>query len=131
MRKLRPKRVALVLGLAAMLAIPAVVAALPDQSATVQFGHDEVGSPFPPPSGHDASFNAKDNDILSAPTARLPNFSTADWLPQANGNKPAAGRSRLNTYPSIPKAPARERASAIVRFEMQRFSQHRGVQKAS
>jgi hypothetical protein len=74
MRRLRRRRTLLVLGLAAMLALPAVVAALPDSSATVQFGNDEVGSPFPPPSGHDLSFNAKDNVIprtavISAPGA--------------------------------------------------------------
>jgi len=63
MSKLRPRRIAFVVGLAALLALPAVVAALPDGSATVQFGNDDAGSPFPPPSGHDASFNAKDNVI--------------------------------------------------------------------
>ena len=76
MRKLRPKRVALVLGLAAMLAVPAVVVALPDQSAAVQFGHDEVGSPFPPPSGHDASFNAKDNVIPRTAVVSAPGLVT-------------------------------------------------------
>jgi plastocyanin len=30
-------------------------------TATVQFGQPNVGSPFPPPSGHDASGHAKDN----------------------------------------------------------------------
>jgi hypothetical protein len=32
-------------------------------SATIQFGNDGVGSHFPPPSGHDASGNARDNLI--------------------------------------------------------------------
>ena len=31
--------------------------------ATVRFGNDSVGSPFPPPSGHDQSPHAKDNLI--------------------------------------------------------------------
>ncbi len=53
------------------LTVPAVVGAGPDSTATVQFGND-VGSPFPPPSGHDASGNAKFNliprtAVISAP----------------------------------------------------------------
>jgi len=32
-------------------------------SATVQFGNDTVGSPFPPPSGHDQSGHGRDNLI--------------------------------------------------------------------
>src|SRR5436190_2380941 len=32
----------------------------------------------------------------SAPTAPPPNFSTANWLPRANGNKPAADTTHLN-----------------------------------
>ncbi|CAN5840699.1 hypothetical protein BH23GEM9_BH23GEM9_03540 [soil metagenome] len=31
--------------------------------ATMQFGRDQVGSPFPPPSGHDRSFHAIDNIV--------------------------------------------------------------------
>jgi plastocyanin len=30
-------------------------------SATIRFGLDEIGSPFPPPSGHDQSNHARDN----------------------------------------------------------------------
>lgn len=30
----------------------------PPMSATVKFGNDEIGSPFPPPSGHDRSSHA-------------------------------------------------------------------------
>jgi len=32
-------------------------------SATVRFGNDSVGSPFPPPSGHDQSGHGRDNLI--------------------------------------------------------------------
>jgi len=32
-------------------------------AATVQFGNDSVGSPFPPPSGHDQSGHGRDNLI--------------------------------------------------------------------
>lgn len=49
--------------LAAALIVPAVVGAGPDSSATVRFGNPDAGSPFPPPDGHDASSNAKDNLI--------------------------------------------------------------------
>jgi plastocyanin len=37
-----------------------VGAGIPD-NAVVSFGRDDVGSPFPPPSGHDASGHARDN----------------------------------------------------------------------
>jgi plastocyanin len=38
-------------------------AAKPSSGATVRFGNDTVGSPFPPPSGHDASGHGRDNLI--------------------------------------------------------------------
>jgi hypothetical protein len=42
--------------------VPAVLAG-PDASATVRFGNDDVGSPFPPIEDHDASGNGKFNLI--------------------------------------------------------------------
>ena len=54
-----PAAVAAIAGL--MLA--AGVTAAPDSSATVRFGNPTAGSKFPPPEGHDASSNAKDNLI--------------------------------------------------------------------
>ena len=51
---------AVLLAVAVGLTVPAVVGAGPDSTATVQFGTDQ-GSSFPPPQGHDASSNAKDN----------------------------------------------------------------------
>ena len=63
----RRKRWALgaLLVVAVGLIVPAVVAAGPDGSATVQFGNPNAGSPFPPPEfeGHDSSSNARDNVI--------------------------------------------------------------------
>lgn len=62
----RRKRLALgaaLIVVAGVLVLPAVVAAEPDSSATVQFGNDSVGSPFPPPTGHDSSGNGKFNLI--------------------------------------------------------------------
>lgn len=52
-----------VVALAAALAVPTLVVAAPDGSADVRFGNEAAGSPFPPPDGHDRSFNAKDNMI--------------------------------------------------------------------
>jgi hypothetical protein len=53
--------VALVVAGLGLLA-PAVLAG-PDTSATVRFGNDEVGSPFPPITEHDESGNGKFNLI--------------------------------------------------------------------
>ena len=58
-RILVPAAIAAIAG----LVLAAGVTASPDSSATVQFGNDSVGSPFPPPVGHDASANAKFNLI--------------------------------------------------------------------
>jgi plastocyanin len=63
---------AALVAVAGVLVLPAVVVATPDSSATVQFGNDDKGSPFPPPTGHDASGNAKFNliprtAVISAP----------------------------------------------------------------
>ena len=46
-------------GLAASPGVSAAAAS--PLTATVQFGQANVGSPFPPPSGHDHSSNAQDN----------------------------------------------------------------------
>lgn len=76
MSSLKPTAVALVLGLSMACAQQgstppnpiAPTGSLSSQgggpsplSATVQFGLPNVGSPFPPPSGHDQSSHAKDN----------------------------------------------------------------------
>ena len=45
-----------------LLAVPTVVLAGPDGSATVRFGNTQAGSPFPPDE-HDSSFNGEDNLI--------------------------------------------------------------------
>ena len=44
-----------------LFALPRVGAGGPPLTATVQFGRPDVGSPFPPGSGHDASGHAKDS----------------------------------------------------------------------
>lgn len=55
--------IAVVLVVAAVgLLTPAVLAG-PDATATVLFGNDDAGSPFPPITGHDASGSAKFNLI--------------------------------------------------------------------
>lgn len=45
----------------ASLALIAVALGAPDATATVRFGLENVGSPFPPPAEHDRSTNAQDN----------------------------------------------------------------------
>jgi plastocyanin len=55
--------VAAVLVVAALGVLAPVVLAGPDASATVLFGNDDVGSPFPPITGHDQSGNGKFNLI--------------------------------------------------------------------
>ena len=44
-----------------LFGLPAGEATALESTATVQFGRPDTGSPFPPPSGHDQSSNAKDN----------------------------------------------------------------------
>jgi hypothetical protein len=66
------------------LALPAMVAATPDSSATVQFGTDR-GSSFPPPDGHDASSNAKDNMIPRTVTIAADGSVTFNILAVAPG----------------------------------------------
>ena len=58
-RLLLPAAIAAIAG----LVLAAGVTASPDTSATVRFGNPDAGSGFPPPDGHDASSNAKDNMI--------------------------------------------------------------------
>ena len=48
---------------AILLALPVVVHAGPPDSATVRFGNEQAGSPFPPGQEHDASFHAADSMI--------------------------------------------------------------------
>jgi hypothetical protein len=47
----------------AALVLPTVVGASPDSGASVRFGNDDVGSAFPPITGHDQSGNGKFNLI--------------------------------------------------------------------
>ena len=46
-----------------MTTLTVVGTAAPPNSATVQFGQGNVGSPFPAPSGHDSSTHAKDSMV--------------------------------------------------------------------
>jgi hypothetical protein len=60
--RFRRRRAALLFAVTALIAVPVAVAAL-DDSATVRFGNDDVGSPFAPITDHDASGNGKFNLI--------------------------------------------------------------------
>lgn len=46
-----------------VLAVAVPVIASPPDSATVQFGDENVGSPFPPQDGHDQSYHAVDKMV--------------------------------------------------------------------
>jgi hypothetical protein len=64
----------------AALVLPTVVSARPDSGATVRFGNDDVGSPFPPITGHDQSGNGKFNLIPRAVTIAEGGSVTYDIL---------------------------------------------------
>jgi hypothetical protein len=78
----RSKRLAiavlLVVGALALLA-PAVLAG-PSTTATVRFGNDDVGSPFPPITDHDQSGNGKFNLIPRTVTIAAGGSVTYDIL---------------------------------------------------
>jgi len=56
-----PARLVAITAALVLLALPAVVFADPDGTATVRFGRSDIGSPFDPRSGHDQSAHAKDS----------------------------------------------------------------------
>jgi plastocyanin len=70
--------VSLVVGALALLA-PAVLAG-PSSTATVRFGNDDVGSPFPPITDHDQSGNGKFNLIPRTATIAAGGSVTYDIL---------------------------------------------------
>ncbi len=78
----RPKRlaIAVVLVVAALALLAPAVLAGPDASATVRFGNDDVGSPFPPRDEHDESGNAKFNLIPRTVTIGVGGIVTYDIL---------------------------------------------------
>jgi hypothetical protein len=76
------------LGLAAFgLVAPAVLAG-PDSSATVRFGNDDVGSPFPPITDHDQSGNGKFNLIPRTVTIATGGSVTYDILVRFGFHEP-------------------------------------------
>lgn len=78
----RSRRLALgvALGMAAVVMVVPAVLAGPDPSATVRFGNDDVGSPFPPITGHDQSGNGKFNLIPRTVTIARGGSVTYDIL---------------------------------------------------
>ena len=98
------------------LVVTSVVWAGPDSAATVRFGNPEAGSKFPPPDGHDASSNAKDNLIprtvvISAPgTVRfdIEQFGFHQPVVYAAGTQPgdvAVPAFPQNFFITLPGAP--------------------------
>jgi hypothetical protein len=76
----------LVVGACALLA-PAGLAG-PDASATVRFGNDDVGSSFPPITGHDQSGNGKFNLIPRTVTIAAGGSVTYDILVRFGFHEP-------------------------------------------
>lgn len=74
---------------AALAALAPVVVAGPDAGATVRFGNDDVGSPFPPITEHDASGNGKFNLIPRTVTIAEGGSVTYDILIRFGVHQPA------------------------------------------
>jgi hypothetical protein len=81
--------VAVVPVVAALAVLAPVVLAGPDSSATVRFGNDDVGSSFPPITGHDASGNGKFNLIPRTATIAEGGSVTYDILIRFGIHQPA------------------------------------------
>ena len=86
----RRTRVAIAAGpvIAALAMLAPVVLAGPDTSATVRFGNDDVGSPFPPITGHDQSGNGKFNLIPRSVTIAAGGSVTYDILVRFGFHEP-------------------------------------------
>ena len=63
MQRRKRSAIAVVLVVAGLVVLAPAVLAGPDSSATVRFGNDDAGSPFPPITDHDQSGNGKFNLI--------------------------------------------------------------------
>ncbi len=113
------RRILLPVAMAAMvgLVLAAGVIASPDSRATVRFGNPDAGSPFPPPDGHDASSNAKDNltprtVVISAPGSvmyDIERFGFHQAVVYAAGTEPndiAVPAFPANFFITAPGAPA-------------------------
>ena len=86
----RRKRIATATGLVLAgfaLVVPAVLA-VPGTSATVRFGNDDVGSPFPPITEHDESGNGKFNLIPRTVTITRGGTVTYDILVRFGVHQP-------------------------------------------
>jgi hypothetical protein len=70
------------------LVLATAVAALPDSSAGVRFGNDDVGSPSPPITGHDQSGNGKFNLIPRTVTIPVGGSVTYDILVRFGFHEP-------------------------------------------
>ena len=80
MRRRTRLAIAAVPVIAALALLAPVVLAGPDSSATVLFGNDDVGSPFPPITEHDESGNGKFNLIPRTATIAQGGSVTYDIL---------------------------------------------------
>ena len=84
-------------------------ASQPVLSATIQFGRDTLGSPFPPPSGHDASGHSRDS--LFPAEVVIDKGGTVTFIMGASGvhevaiYEPGTKPSDINTNLLAPPAP--------------------------
>jgi hypothetical protein len=85
--RFRRRRAVLLFAVMALVAVPVAVAAL-DDSATVRFGNDDVGSTFPPITDHDASGNGKFNLIPRTVTIAEGGSVTYDILVRFGFHEP-------------------------------------------
>ena len=77
------------------------------QSATVRFGNDTVGSPFPPPSGHDQSGHGRDNLIPRTTVidqGGTVTFEIAGPVHQVSVYKPGTTVDEVSRAGAAPKA---------------------------
>jgi plastocyanin len=78
MQRRKRSGIAAVLAVAALALLAPSVLAGPGTSATVRFGHDDVGSSFPPITDHDQSGNGKFNLIPRTVTVEVGGSVTYD-----------------------------------------------------
>ena len=88
MQRRKQFSVAAVLGVAALALLAPAVLAGPGTSATVRFGHDDVGSSFPPITDHDQSGNGKFNLIPRTVTIEAGGSVTYDIFARFGFHEP-------------------------------------------
>ena len=89
MRRRKRLAIAVALGVGALALLAPAVLADVGTTATVRFGNDDVGSPFPPITDHDQSGNGKFNLIPRTATIAVGGSVTHDILIRFGIHQPA------------------------------------------